>query len=50
MTKITFFQSNFDKDKKTVALKKAIQEGLASGIIHDFDPKEHLKQLKSKRK
>lgn len=31
-------------------LKNAIQEGIDSGIAHDFDPKKNLKKLKAKRK
>lgn len=32
-----------------LALKKAIQEGIDSGIAHDFDPKKHLESLKAKK-
>jgi hypothetical protein len=31
-------------------LKNAIQEGMESGIVADFDPAEHLKYLKSTKK
>ena len=36
-----------EEEKKAIALKKAIQEGIDSGIADDFDPTAHLKQLKS---
>ncbi|WP_108868568.1 type II toxin-antitoxin system ParD family antitoxin [Aquimarina aquimarini] len=38
-----------EEESKTVALKNAIQEGIDSGIAHDFNPKEHLKSLKAKK-
>lgn len=38
------------EEKKVVALRKAVMEGINSGIAHDFDPEEHLKMLKAKRK
>lgn len=37
-----------ERKQTLVALKKAIQEGIDSGIAHDFDPKKHLEALKSK--
>ncbi|MFM2387108.1 MAG: hypothetical protein RL660_1865 [Bacteroidota bacterium] len=39
-----------DEESKTIALRKAIQDGIESGIAHDFDAKKHLKAIKSKRK
>ena len=39
-----------DEESKMNALKKAIQEGINSGIAHDFDPKSHLQNLKASRK
>ena len=39
-----------DEESKVVALRKAIQEGIDSGIAHDFDPDKHLQELKAKRK
>jgi len=39
-----------NEESKTIALKKAIQEGIDSGIAHDFDPKKNLESLKAKRK
>ncbi|WP_372649271.1 type II toxin-antitoxin system ParD family antitoxin [Draconibacterium sp.] len=38
-----------EEESKVVALKNAIREGVASGIAHDFDPKEHLESLKAKK-
>ena len=38
-----------EEESKTAALKSAIQEGIDSGIAHDFNPKEHLKSLKAKK-
>ena len=38
-----------EEEIKVLALKKAIQEGIDSGIAHDFDPKKHLESLKAKR-
>ena len=38
-----------EEESKTLALKNAIQEGIDSGIAHDFNPKEHLKSLKAKK-
>jgi antitoxin ParD1/3/4 len=39
-----------DEEIKLIALRNAIQEGIDSGIAHDFDPKKHLQELKAKRK
>lgn len=39
-----------NEERKTIELKKAIQEGIDSGIANDFDPEAHLKSLKEKRK
>lgn len=39
-----------EEEKKVVVLRKAIEDGINSGIADDFNPEEHLKQLKSKRK
>ena len=38
-----------EEESKVIALKSAIQEGIESGIAHDFDPKEHLESLKAKK-
>lgn len=37
-----------NEESKAVALKNAIQEGIDSGIVHDFDPEKHLQELKAK--
>ncbi|WP_203296724.1 type II toxin-antitoxin system ParD family antitoxin [Luteirhabdus pelagi] len=39
-----------NEESKVIALKNAIQEGIDSGIAHDFDPDMHLKKLKERRK
>ena len=39
-----------NEESKVIALKNAIQEGIDSGIAHDFDPKKNLEALKAKRK
>ena len=38
-----------EEESKYTALKKALQEGIDSGIVNDFNPEEHLRQLKAKR-
>lgn len=38
-----------EEENKVIALKTAIQEGIDSGIAHDFDPKKHLEALKTKK-
>ena len=38
-----------EEENKIIALKEAIQEGIDSGIAHDFDPKSHLKKLKANK-
>jgi antitoxin ParD1/3/4 len=37
------------EEQKYYALKKAIQEGIDSGIAENFNPTEHLKQIKIER-
>lgn len=39
-----------NEENRVIALRNAIQEGIDSGIAHDFDPKKHLQELKAKRK
>lgn len=39
-----------EEEEKIVALRKAIQEGIDSGIAENFDPKQFLKELKLKKK
>lgn len=38
------------EEQKFYALRKAIQDGIDSGIAVDFDPKTHLKELKRRKK
>lgn len=38
-----------EEENKVIALRNAIQEGIDSGMTHDFDPKKHLKSLKAKK-
>lgn len=38
-----------EEEDKIIALKKAIQEGIDSGIDHQFNPEEYLKSLKAKK-
>ena len=39
-----------DEENKINVLRNAIQEGIESGIAHDFNPKTHLENLKAKKK
>ncbi|NCA85545.1 MAG: type II toxin-antitoxin system ParD family antitoxin [Clostridia bacterium] len=38
-----------EEENKVIALKAAIQEGIESGIVLDFNYESHLKNLKAKR-
>lgn len=38
-----------NEEIKVTALKNAIQEGIDSGIAHDFDPAKNLEELKAGR-
>lgn len=38
-----------EEENKVIALRNAIQEGIDSGIAHDFDPKKHLESLKAQK-
>lgn len=38
-----------EEESKATVLRNAIQEGIESGIAHDFDPTKHLKSLKAKK-
>ncbi|MEN8192612.1 MAG: type II toxin-antitoxin system ParD family antitoxin [Bacteroidota bacterium] len=38
-----------EEEKKMIALKDAISEGIESGIASDFSPKKHLEGLKKKK-
>lgn len=39
-----------EEEQKIIALRHAIDEGINRGLAEDFDPEEHLKSLKAKRK
>ncbi|HET8861374.1 MAG TPA: type II toxin-antitoxin system ParD family antitoxin [Marivirga sp.] len=39
-----------NEESKVLALKNAIQQGVDSGIAHDFDPKKNLEQLKARKR
>jgi len=39
-----------EEENKIVALKKAINEGIESGIAENFNPKQHLESLKAKKR
>ena len=38
-----------EEEDRVVALKQAIQEGIDSGIVEDFEPKQFLQNLKAQR-
>jgi len=38
-----------EEESKYAGLKQALQEGIDSGIADDFNPEEHLQELKAKR-
>ncbi|MEQ8904682.1 type II toxin-antitoxin system ParD family antitoxin [Ekhidna sp.] len=38
-----------EEENKAIALKKAINDGINSGIAQDFNPSTHLEKLKSAR-
>ena len=38
-----------EEEQKFYALRKAIQEGIDSGVAEDFDPKTHLKELTGRK-
>ncbi|MEO9476795.1 MAG: type II toxin-antitoxin system ParD family antitoxin [Cyclobacteriaceae bacterium] len=38
-----------EEENKVLSLKKAIQNGIDSGIAEDFDPSAHLQKLKASR-
>jgi len=39
-----------EEENKLMALRESIQDGIDSGIAHDFNPETHLGKLKAKRK
>jgi antitoxin ParD1/3/4 len=38
-----------EEEHKFIALRRAIDEGINSGLVEDFDPEAHLKLLKAKK-
>jgi antitoxin ParD1/3/4 len=38
-----------EEEHKFHALRRAIDEGINSGLVEDYDPEDHLKLLKAKR-
>ena len=38
-----------EEENKIIVLRAAIQEGIESGIAHDFNPESYLEKLKSKK-
>lgn len=39
-----------DEENKTISLRKAIQDGIDSGIAEDFEPELFLESLKARKK
>jgi antitoxin ParD1/3/4 len=39
-----------EEEGKLALMKKAVQEGLDSGLAENFNPKEHLASLKERKK
>jgi antitoxin ParD1/3/4 len=39
-----------EEEQKMIALRKAIEDGVNSGLAEDYNPEEHLKVLKAKKK
>ena len=39
-----------EEEKKIIVLRQAVEEGIKSGLVEDYNPEEHLKMLKAKRK
>ena len=39
-----------EEERKIIALKKAINEGIESGVAIDFNPQEHLASLKVQKR
>ena len=42
----------FDRfiQNRLIALRESIQEGIESGIAHNFNPELHLEELKAKKR
>lgn len=38
-----------DRERKMAALRSAIEEGLNSGIVEDFDTQDFLQQMKARK-
>jgi len=38
-----------EEENMAIALKRSIQEGINSGHVENFDPDEHLKELKENK-
>ena len=38
-----------DQEQRIAALRSAIEEGMNSGIVEDFDPQEYLQQMKARK-
>ena len=38
-----------EEENRIIALREAVQEGIESGIVYDFNPELHLKELKARR-
>jgi antitoxin ParD1/3/4 len=39
-----------EEENKIMALKKALNDGMESGIAENFNPKQHLESLKAKKR
>ena len=39
-----------DEENKIKMLREALQVGIDSGMVKDFDPKKHLEMLKAKKR
>lgn len=39
-----------EEENKITALKKAINDGMESGMAENFNPKQHLESLKAKKR
>jgi antitoxin ParD1/3/4 len=39
-----------DEENKIKILREALQVGIDSGMVKDFDPKKHLEMLKAKKR
>ena len=38
-----------DQEQKMAALRSAVEEGLNSGIVEDFDSQDYLQQMKARK-